>query len=91
MAEKKFLSWVGFKGENPVNAARVINSEEPVSGSQSAISRIRELENQIAELRSRRDITNLTKEEFEILEKLAVLSEDYEKASQLRDQKLKYE
>ena len=67
MAEKKFLSWVGFKGENPVNAARVINSEEPVSGSQSAISRIRELENQIAELRSRRDITNLTKEEFEIL------------------------
>jgi F0F1-type ATP synthase membrane subunit b/b' len=67
MADKKFLSWVGFKGENSMSAARVVSSEEPVGGSQSAISRIRELENQIAELRSRRDITNLTKEEFEIL------------------------
>ena len=70
MAEKKFLSWVGFKGEL---SARV---EEPASnsiantsqsGSQSNVARIRELENQLAELRSRRDITSLTKEEFEVL------------------------
>lgn len=56
MAEKKsFLNWVGFTGEDD-------NSNQP-----SSVERIRELEAQIADLKSRRDITGLTKEEFEIL------------------------
>ena len=54
MSEKNsFLSWVGFKGEE--------------SNAPSSVDRIRELEAQLADLRSRRDITALTKEEFEIL------------------------
>ena len=55
MAEKNFRNWVGFKEE--VEAAP----------SENAVERIRQLESQIADLRSRRDITSLTKEEFEIL------------------------
>ncbi len=56
MAEKKsFLNWVGFTGEDD-------SSNQP-----SSVDRIRELEAQIADLKSRRDITGLTKEEFEIL------------------------
>jgi cell division septum initiation protein DivIVA len=56
MAEKKsFLNWVGFTGEDE-------SSNQP-----SSVDRIRELEAQIADLKSRRDITGLTKEEFEIL------------------------
>ena len=56
MAEKKdFLNWVGFREE----------SERPSVGNPS--DRIRELESQLADLRSRRDITSLSKEEFEIL------------------------
>lgn len=56
MAEKKsFLNWVGFTGEDE-------SSNIP-----SSVDRIRELEAQIADLKSRRDITGLTKEEFEIL------------------------
>lgn len=56
MAEKKsFLNWVGFTGEDE-------SSNVP-----SSVDRIRELEAQIADLKSRRDITGLTKEEFEIL------------------------
>jgi hypothetical protein len=70
MAEKKFLSWVGFKEATPVAKAEGASSENSGSstpnGSQSTVSRIRELENQLAELRARRDITSLTKEEFEI-------------------------
>ena len=55
MAEKKsFLNWVGF-------------TEEESSTLPSSVDRIRELEAQIADLKSRRDITGLTKEEFEIL------------------------
>ena len=54
MAEKSsFLNWVGFKGEEP---------NQP-----SSVDRIRELESQLADLRSRRDINSLSKEEFEIL------------------------
>ena len=54
VAEKSsFLNWVGFKGEEP---------NQP-----SSVDRIRELESQLADLRSRRDITGLSKEEFEIL------------------------
>jgi cell division septum initiation protein DivIVA len=56
MSEKNFLSWVGYKGE-----------EEVAAPSANAVERIRQLEAQIAELRSRRDITALTKEEFEVL------------------------
>ena len=54
MAKKNgFFNWVGYKEEN-----------EP---SMSSVDRIRELESQLADLRSRRDITALSKEEFEIL------------------------
>ncbi|MFM8628296.1 MAG: hypothetical protein ACKOCP_05890 [Candidatus Nanopelagicus sp.] len=57
MAEKNFLSWVGFKGED----------ESKPAPTQNALDRIRELENQLNDLRSRRDITGLSREEFEIL------------------------
>ena len=54
MTEKKnFLNWVGFK--------------ESESAAPSSVDRIRELESQLNDLRSRRDITTLSKEEFEIL------------------------
>ncbi len=55
MAEKNFRNWVGFK------------EEESAAPSENAVERIRHLEAQLADLRSRRDITSLTKEEFEIL------------------------
>ena len=58
MAEKNFLSWVGFKGEE--------ETPQPSSAPQS-LERIRELESQLKDLKARRDITALTKEEFEIL------------------------
>lgn len=51
--KNSFLNWVGFKGEEP---------DQP-----SSVERIRELESQLADLRSRRDINGLSKEEFEIL------------------------
>ena len=57
MAEKNFLSWVGFKGED----------ENKAAPTQNALERIRELESQLSDLRSRRDITGLSREEFEIL------------------------
>jgi hypothetical protein len=57
MADKNFLSWVGFKGED----------ESKPAPTQNALERIRELENQLNDLRSRRDITGLSREEFEIL------------------------
>ena len=54
MAKKNgFFNWVGYKEES-----------EP---SLSSVDRIRELESQLADLRSRRDIRSLSKEEFEIL------------------------
>ena len=54
MAKKNgFFNWVGYKEET-----------EP---SLSSVDRIRELESQLADLRSRRDIRSLSKEEFEIL------------------------
>lgn len=57
MSEKNgFLNWVGFKGEE---------ASAPVSS--GSVDRIRELEAQLADLRSRRDITGLSREEFEIL------------------------
>lgn len=55
MAEKKFRSWVGFREEE---------ERAPVA---NPVDRIRELESQLADLRSRRDITGLSREEFEIL------------------------
>ena len=57
MAEKNFLSWVGFKGEA---------SDQPAPA-ENALERIRQLESQLSDMRSRRDITSLTREEFEIL------------------------
>ena len=65
MSEKKFLSWVGFKDEAKTsNGTNPTNSGAPTT---NAIERIRELESQLNDLRSRRDITALSKEEFEIL------------------------
>lgn len=61
MADKKFLSWVGFKGED-----ESANKPNLAAGS-APLERIRELESQLNDLRSRRDITSLSKEEFEIL------------------------
>ena len=61
MADKNFLSWVGFKGED-----ESANKPNLAAGSAS-LDRIRELEAQLNDLRSRRDITSLSKEEFEIL------------------------
>ena len=58
MAERKFRSWVGFK-------------EETVAApTENAVERIRQLETQLADLRSRRDITSLSKEEFEELRRM---------------------
>jgi vacuolar-type H+-ATPase subunit H len=61
VADKNFLSWVGFKGEE-----EGANKPNLAAGSAS-LDRIRELEAQLNDLRSRRDITSLSKEEFEIL------------------------
>jgi len=61
VADKNFLSWVGFKGED-----ESANKPNLAAGSAS-LERIRELEAQLNDLRSRRDITALSKEEFEIL------------------------
>jgi cell division septum initiation protein DivIVA len=70
MSEKKsFLNWVGFSGE-----------ETATPGS---VDRIRELETQLADLRSRRDITSLSKEEFEILATETAMS--MIKSAQLRE------
>jgi len=55
LAEKKFRSWVGFREEE---------ERAPIA---NPVDRIRELESQLADLRSRRDITGLSREEFEIL------------------------
>ena len=66
-----FLNWVGFKGE-----------ESNVPGS---VDRIRELESQLADLRSRRDITSLSKEEFEILATETAMT--MIKSAQLREAK----
>ena len=88
MAEKNFLSWLGFKDEasspSGLNSASstpgATTSSTPSSSSSSRASqsgsatsgtstfeRIRELEAELADLRARRDITSLTREEFEIL------------------------
>lgn len=55
MAEKNFLNWVGFREESERTPAA------------NPLDRIRELEAQLSDLRARRDITSLSKEEFEIL------------------------
>jgi vacuolar-type H+-ATPase subunit H len=55
MAENKFRNWVGFREEE---------ERAPIA---NPVDRIRELESQLADLRSRRDITGLSREEFEIL------------------------
>ncbi|MFZ9775036.1 MAG: hypothetical protein ACO3CW_06020 [Candidatus Nanopelagicaceae bacterium] len=52
--------WMGFKADEQDEAA-------PVTNQGGSLTRIRELEAQLADLRSRRDITSLSKEEFEIL------------------------
>ena len=73
MAKKKnFLSWVGFTEEESTNLP-------------SSVDRIRELEAQLADLRSRRDITSLSKEEFEILATETAMS--MIKSAQAREQK----
>ena len=72
MAKKSgFFNWVGYKEEN-----------EP---SMSSVDRIRELEAQLADLRSRRDIRSLSKEEFEILATETALT--MIKSAQIRESK----
>ena len=72
MSEKSsFLNWVGFKGEE--------------TNSPGSVDRIRELEAQLADLRSRRDITTLSKEEFEILATETAMT--IIKSAQLREAK----
>jgi len=88
MAEKRFLSWLGFNSDSltKLDAAQSTNSdsltqsgaspdssraaqattgtgkESSATQSVSSVARIRELEAQLADLRSRRDLTSLTKE-----------------------------
>ena len=73
MANEKstFLNWVGFK--------------EGETTTQNSVERIRELEAQLSDLRSRRDITSLSKEEFEILATETAMS--MIKSAQAREQK----
>jgi cell division septum initiation protein DivIVA len=72
MSEKNsFLNWVGFKGEE--------------TAAPNSVDRIRELEAQLADLRSRRDITSLSKEEFEILATETAMT--IIKSAQLREAK----
>ena len=66
-----FLNWVGFK--------------EGETSTQNSVERIRELEAQLSDLRSRRDITSLSKEEFEILATETAMS--MIKSAQAREQK----
>jgi len=74
MGEKSgFLSWVGFK------------NEEATTNAPSSVDRIRELESQLSDLRSRRDITSLSKEEFEILATETAMS--IIRSAQLREAK----
>jgi hypothetical protein len=72
MAEKKFRSWVGFREEE---------ERAPIA---NPVDRIRELESQLADLRSRRDITGLSREEFEILATETAMS--MIKSAQARDE-----
>ena len=75
MAEKKFLSWLGFKeeaGSAPSHLSDELEEDarkgaSAAPKSSTTFERIRELETELADLRSRRDITGLTQEEFEIL------------------------
>jgi len=73
MANEKstFLNWVGFN--------------EGETSTQNSVDRIRELEAQLSDLRSRRDITSLSKEEFEILATETAMS--MIKSAQAREQK----
>jgi len=73
MANEKntFLNWVGFK--------------EAETSTQNSVERIRELEAQLSDLRSRRDITSLSKEEFEILATETAMT--MIKSAQAREQK----
>ena len=52
--------WMGFKADE-------VADTPPTSSNGGSLTRIRELEAQLADLRSRRDITSLSREEFEIL------------------------
>ena len=73
MANEKstFLNWVGFK--------------EGETTTQNSVDRIRELEAQLSDLRSRRDITSLSKEEFEILATETAMT--MIKSAQVREQR----
>ena len=72
MAEKNFLSWLGFKDEtvSPSSGSEDTKNSRGGVGSVApshSLDRIRQLEAELADLRARRDITSLTREEFEIL------------------------
>jgi vacuolar-type H+-ATPase subunit H len=63
--------WMGFQGSSSAANTESDNSPSiqttPIVQKSQPLERIRELESQLAELRSRRDITALSQEEFEIL------------------------
>ena len=68
MSEKNFLSWLGFKEEEVATTKGATSSNKTqTSATGGTFDRIRELEAELADLRSRRDISGLTREEFEIL------------------------
>ena len=68
MSEKNFLSWLGFKEEAVATTKGATSSNKSqATATGSTFDRIRELEAELADLRSRRDISGLTREEFEIL------------------------
>ncbi len=67
MVEKNFLSWLGFKDEATPAPSGTVNSPGAHTPHANTLDRIRELEAELADLRARRDITSLTREEFEIL------------------------
>ena len=58
--------WMGFKADSDPSSKEPQAASDAANGG-GALARIRELESQLSELRSRRDITSLSKEEFEIL------------------------
>lgn len=67
MAERNdgIKRWMGFKAD--AENSPELTTSNTSSNNAGALARIRELEAQLADLRSRRDITTLSKEEFEIL------------------------
>ena len=67
MAENNFRSWLGVKDDSKASPTDHKISTGGSGANSPSFDRIRELESELADLRSRRDITSLSREEFEIL------------------------